>query len=210
MSLKLSKGNELSLPSGGFSPAEIFLAPKEYWKTRRRSEQHLDQRLRGLLEIRVILSRELSFWCISEGTALGAHRDGDFIPWDWDVGLTVFTEEVRPLLNALCGEFQARDFRITKVDNTFHNFKIVLRKYGSDYEIHGRYLSEDGAERLRVKTSVPSRYFKKIETVSLRGHQFPAPGPIEEYLSWVYGDWQVPRRTANKQRYLSGNFLRLS
>ena len=35
------------------------------------------------------------------GTLLGAYRDCDFIPWDWDVEVTVMTEEAREKENKL-------------------------------------------------------------------------------------------------------------
>ena len=35
------------------------------------------------------------------------------------------------------------------------------------------------------------------------GKKFNAPNPIEEYLSYQFGDWKVRKRTADKESYMT-------
>ena len=34
------------------------------------------------------------------------------------------------------------------------------------------------------------------------------PGPVEDYLTYQYGDWQTPKKTAVKNEYLTKNFFK--
>ena len=38
------------------------------------------------------------------------------------------------------------------------------------------------------------------------GREFNCPNNIEEYLTFVYGNWKVPLRTSNKKIYLTKNY----
>ena len=61
--------------------------------------------MEGLIVLKDVLNSNLDRWFLSGGTLLGFYRDGDFIPWDWDVEVTVLTEEAidkhKNILNAL-------------------------------------------------------------------------------------------------------------
>lgn len=177
-------------------------------KLRIRTADELARQMGGLIELSEILNETLERWFLSGGTLLGAYRDGDFIPWDWDVEVTLFTEEAREKEGSLLKGLLARGFLITSSDSSWDNFKIVASGWGTDYELMGRYLNRSDDLRARVMTEVPARFFETPETVSFRGHNFPAPGPVEDFLEALYGDWKTPLRTKDKERYLSAESYR--
>lgn len=145
-------------------------------------------------------------WFLSGGTLLGAYREGDFIPWDWDVEITVLSEESRPKLETISRNLEKCGFRIIKTDDSIENLKIVASGWGAIYEILGRRLSPQGF-RERKLTRIPAEFFSASVTVNLRGVSFPAPSPVEGFLSYLYGDWSTPKRTRNKSKYLSKDAL---
>ena len=169
-------------------------------KVRLRSEEELALQFQGLVRVSIVMSRVLDRWFLGTGTLLGAVREGDFIKWDWDVGVDVLTEEARPKLDEICDQLEDQGFQITKVDSTIKNFKVVASGYGSEFEIVGRYLKR-GNIRARLMTEVPAKFYEKQEWVKIRGHSFPAPSPATEYLEALYGDWRTPKRTADKSEY---------
>ena len=171
-------------------------------KVRLRSEEELDLQFEGLIRVADILSRHLESWFLSSGTLLGAVRQGDFIPWDWDVCIDVLTEEAQPKFDQICHHLQAEGFVIDKLDTTMKNLKVVASGYGTDYEILGRYLRR-GKFRARLMTELPAKLYENSELVKIRGHEFPAPSPAEDLLEALYGDWRTPKRTADKAEYLS-------
>lgn len=184
-------------------------------KIRIRTGAELKHQLHGLLEICSILDRCNVRWFLSGGTLLGAVRNGCFIPWDWDVEVTVLTEEALPAVQDLVKALEGNDLIITKVDFSRSNFKLVASGFGSKYEILG--LRKKGKSiRARHMMAISSSLFEAQEMVTLAGHPFPAPSPAIGYLEEVYGDWATPKRTAVKSDYLtpranlhSGLLLRL-
>ena len=172
-------------------------------KLRTRSAKELTRQMEGLVVLSKVLDATLDRWFLSGGTLLGAYRDGDFIPWDWDVEVTVLTEEAREKEGALLKGLLAGGFGIVSSDSSRENFKIVAAGWGTEYEILGRYLKESERLRARMMTEVPARFFETPETLRFRGHDFPAPSPTDDFLEALYGDWRTPLKTADKESYFS-------
>jgi len=178
-------------------------APETEDKLRTRSPAELALQMEGLVVLKAVLNAQLERWFLSGGTLLGVHRDGDFIPWDWDVEVTVLTEEALPKESDLLQALMAAGFVISQCDSTVENFKIVADGWGTKYEMLGRHLKDGGHMRARLLTEVPAEFFLTQTTVAFRGHEFPAPSPIDGYLQALYGDWRTPIKTADKAAYLS-------
>ncbi len=171
-------------------------------KVRLRTQKELSEQFEGLL----FLSRALNDcdvkWFLTNGTLLGAVRANDFISWDWDVGVTVMTELARPRRKRIIQELLSAGFRILKTDFSRANFKIVAGGFGTKYEIVG--LRRKGRKlRARRMMHLSASLFEAEESVYLRGQAFPAPSPATQYLREVYGDWELPKRTAIKEEYLT-------
>ena len=118
-----------------------------------------------------------------------------------DVEVTVLTEEASKKEGELLNNLIAAGFLIASSDSSIENFKIVVVGWGTEYEILGRYLRETDNTRTRIMTKVPARFFKTTEIV-LRGYNFPAPCPIDEFLTALYGDWKTPLKTTPKIKEL--------
>lgn len=172
-------------------------------KLRTRSSEKLSEQFKGLLVLAKVLNSHLSQWFLSGGTLLGAYRDRDFIPWDWDVEVTVLTEEAKPLEGQLLMSLVKAGFLITGSDSSVENFKIVATGWGTDYEILGRWLDPGEQMRKRDMTQVPAVFFESADEIIFRGKIFPAPQQTEGFLKSLYGDWQMPRKTLDKQEYFS-------
>ena len=58
------------------------------------STNELNDRNKGLQEITEVLSNMEIDYFLTDGTLLGAIREQDFIPWDWDIEIVLLTESV--------------------------------------------------------------------------------------------------------------------
>ena len=172
-------------------------------KLRTRSSEELTLRMEGLLVLKDILNKTLQKWFLTGGSLLGAVRDGDFIHWDWDVEVSVLAEEAVQKEGELLKNLIEAGFLIFSNDTSIENFKITLKGWGTEFEILGRYLNATKDLRTRNITKVPAYLFKEVETITLRGHDFPAPSPVNKYLEALYGDWKTPLKTGDKKKYYS-------
>ena len=170
-------------------------------KIRIRTNSELDLQEKGLIELSTLLNKVPITWFLSGGTLLGAVRDGDFIPWDWDVEVSVLTEEAISKEGPLINNLILAGFEIVKIDRTYENFKIVSQKYNVEYEILGRSLHGDFRKRKMIST--PAYHFEKNDVVQLRGKSYPCPNEKEKYLEFLYNNWRTPIRTDSKKEYFS-------
>ena len=63
-------------------------------KVRIRTKEELQIRKHEFLKICSILDKLKIKYFLQTGILLGAIRDNDLIPWDWDVELSVFSDDV--------------------------------------------------------------------------------------------------------------------
>ena len=153
------------------------------------------------------------------GTLLGAVREGDLIPWDYDFDLLVRPDQVDEILE-LNAEF-ARDkivFERTFRDGeelainpgglaSFHTSALAIwfdgEKIGDLYifslfrdGILRRYDAASGAYWC-PHSSFPHHFVEMLGTATIRGRSYPIPRDAEKLLEGIYGaDWRVPYRAA--------------
>ena len=170
-------------------------------KIRIRTEKELHLQNEGLLLIKRILDELGCSWFVTGGTLLGAVREKDFIKWDWDVEVSLLTEEILDQEGRLLILLQKNGFEIAKVDRTYDNYKVVAEQFGAVYEFLARHKIR--GMRARKYTVVPAKFFECAEKIEFRGTCYPCPSPPEDYLTYLYGDWETPKRTTDKKKYFS-------
>ena len=97
-------------------------------KIRLRTDEELELQGRGLREIRDILNKLEIPYYVTHGTLLGAIREGDFIRWDWDVGISLKTEEVVPKFSRLISQLRENGFELKSYNSGKTHLKINALK----------------------------------------------------------------------------------
>ena len=178
-------------------------------RLRIRSADELMQQNRGLVELSNLLEGAGVHHYLAAGTLLGAVREKNFIPWDWDVQFYFRLEDVEQRFNGLLGLMQVAGFVPVKTDNSAKKWKIVVTKYNTLYEMTA--WAAAGDLRVRSEWKMLGRFFNNPDRIEFLGHSYYCMTPAEDYLVHSYGnDWRVPKRTDDKDVYLAPTHYRKS
>ncbi len=179
-------------------------------KVRTRSKYELDIRKKEFLLTCNILDKLKINYFLHSGILLGAIRDNDFIKWDWDIEISVFGEEFDSKINKVVDELKCNNFKILNVNKKANDSKIdfigELDKSVTGYTIWSWYYSKLRKVYWRRELSVPKKYLQNLSSIKFMGREFKCPSNPKDYLSYAYGDWRIPIRTSDKDRYLSNKF----
>ena len=159
--------------------------------------------------VKILNELSINFF-IDNGLLLGIYRNGDLIKWDWDIEFSLYDYDLMNNLEKLIDEVKKNDFKIHKIDKK--NIKLDIYR-GLPYEIFS--FSFKGWKHVKNKRffkrkgfSIPEKYFFTKEKVNYLGFELFCPGPIEDYLTFIYGDWRTPKRLGNMDEYLSKNYYK--
>ena len=145
---------------------------------------------------------------VDHGTLLGLFRDGDLLPWDDDLDLSVPQDHIAATLSAL----QARQSRLphadrldwmaeTVVDSDTGRILGLLLCYPEQNPLNLRKFAasiwfmfpENGQIRQYINAA-PDRFFQGHDHLRFRGRPYPIPLDAPRYLEIHYGDWRTPVR----------------
>lgn len=173
-------------------------------KLRTKTEIELVQQGEALAKARDVLLARGVRPLLTGGTLLGAMREGDFIPWDWDAEFFVKYEEVKHLGAELIEDFKRAGFTLPEAELGKRGWKLEPTMFGFRIEIRSWYQS--GSYYVRNAFRFPAKYVAEADTITLRGEAYQAPRDYDGYLTYVYGDWRTPLKTAVKSKYLKKGF----
>ncbi len=150
------------------------------------------------------------------GTLLGIIREGDLLPWDFDVDLSIPSTAL-PALLALKWRIRSRllrfrvrrfggdglawrrgDIRIVKLRNRRWDCLIapitidILVKYRQGEDVY--WQASDKVMK------VPALHYRSFEEIRFRGRTLRVPNEPAGYLALKYGDWRTPVKEWNCAR----------
>jgi len=179
-------------------------------KVRERSKDELIVRKEEFLKICDILDIVNINYFLTSGILLGAVRDNDLIKWDWDIEISVFANEFLPNLDLISNKLKESKFKIDKIIRDEDNLKIDFigsrPKEVTAYTIYAYKYSKIRNVYWRKELSIPFKFLENFSKIDFLGRQFNCPINVNEYLTFVYGDWKKPLRTSNKKVYLTKNY----
>lgn len=133
--------------------------------------------------------KHLPYW-VSAGTALGFHRDGDFIGSDTDIDVEILDwnpEEPFTMPEPFV-LFRHQDFEGKPIQRAYY--------YGDTiFDVYFFYSDGDMAvnHNQRSVMKIPLRFFEDRQEIETKYGNIFFPHPIEEYLEKRYGaDWRTP------------------
>lgn len=158
---------------------------------------------RLLLETSEILDGIGIPFFLIQGTALGAYRDGGFVPSEKDIDLGILQENLTPKSLLLLSRLVLAGYDVEAFTIPFTTIRTIVGwKYGQKIDLVGMGLWEGKrftASPVRDWVKPPyaivheRSMLERHDTVNVFGRHFAVPSPIERYLELEYGPgWLVP------------------
>lgn len=167
-----------------------------------------------LVRICAMLDHAQITYHLEGGTLLGIVRDGDLLPWDVDLDISIMPDNVQkikalrwqflrsgwqlsvrrsslnkgPIQKGQIGIFKIKPLwaYIIQMINPKHEM-VVLDIFVKVKDATHTYWQANG-KVMRVE----NRYYQSFDTVDYRGAKLKVPNFYRDYLSEKYGDWSVP------------------
>ena len=150
------------------------------------------------------------------GTLLGIVRDGDLLPWDHDVDISIDYSDAKKLdklrwriylmgYRLTCkkgiqsyGPIKENDYRIFKLKPLGYSFlKMFYPVFSEKMVVLDVFVKKDDdkytywqsmGKFLRVDKS----HYESQESIDFMGYKLTVPFNYKDYLTAKYGDWTVP------------------
>ena len=175
-------------------------------KIKVRTKKELLVRKNEFLKICKILDELKIKYFLDTGILLGAVRHNGFIPWDWDVELSVFANEVSDKIDILIGKLRNHGFIIEKYYTELSRLKIdfigKLSPEINKYTIQGWNHNSKKKFFWRTTYKNPDHFLINMKKIKLFNRYHYAPYPLEKFLEYKYGNWKKPLKTSNKYLYM--------
>jgi phosphorylcholine metabolism protein LicD len=179
-------------------------------KIRIRTPEELNVRKKEFVKICDILNKLKIKYFLQTGILLGAIRNNNLIPWDWDIEFSVFSIDLEPRLTDLIFKLQNSEFNIIKTDKELDSIKIdfygKLPSHTTTYTIYGWSHNKKKKIFWRKKLKVPEHFILNMRKIKFFDKFHYAPYPTEKYLEYQYGNWKKPLQTSNKYLYMRKEF----
>lgn len=169
---------------------------------------------RMLRQVTTVLEKSNIRYCLDAGTLLGIVRENRLLPWDKDMDMSIMETKYAKLQQLawkirLLG-YWARVRRIKRdlppmKRGTVRVLRVRNRKFGLlagpiKLDIFIRHPAGDtycwiqGYTGREVTLAAPKKYFEPRIKTNFDGQEYWIPEAFEEYLSFRYGEWRIPRK----------------
>jgi hypothetical protein len=129
-------------------------------------------------------------WYLSFGTALGFYRDGDFIPNDSDIDISIIADDIDT--DKIIKDFSDRFFYLRSVTREGQQHQSAFQDTDG-FILDLQFYYKSGKKHISYCQGGKWEDDDKIEMIETKYGEMPFPAPIEEYLLRRYGkNWKIP------------------
>ncbi len=167
---------------------------------------------RMLLNTADILNAGEINYFLDAGALLGLVRDGDLIPWDDDLDMSMPVTEL-PKFRKRYNQLRIRGWRVTEDSVMPADGPAWKRGDPRSIKIRNRNALFFGRGRIVMDMTltypkgdyywrgamgkiwrIPRHFYDRHAHIQFGGKPIRIPYQVEDYLKFLYGDWQVPNK----------------
>lgn len=197
----------------------------------RLTNRNMKRAKKTLFNLINFMEREGIKYHLEGGTLLGIVRDGDLLPWDHDIDLSIMEEDAEKFAKSAykllfkgykvqkktmhkdieaLKEGNYRIFKLKKlVPSIIKEFFPSFRKYAIIADVFvkasdDKFTYWQAMERI---LRVDKKYYESFETIEYNNRKVTVPNHYKDYLTEKYGDWSVPKKDwicANDEKAIVG------
>lgn len=146
---------------------------------------------------------------VTDGLVLGYIREHDFIRWDPDVDFFIDLPSAQKKSSKLLEELNKFGFEFKTINRDASTWKIRAIKHNFNVEIRAWIKGPEFWHRQDLvgrKYLVPIEFFNNTSTAKIRGVTFLVPSATFKYLEYLYGDWRIPVKSSNYDKFTNKKF----
>lgn len=146
---------------------------------------------------KILKESNVRYW-LEGGSLLGAARDGNIIPWDYDVDIGIYEEDVKKcdhLQNAAAQAVVTKDGFVWEKATEGDFYRV---QYSQTNHLHvdifpffpreGIMTKRTWLKNHRQDTEFPEHYLRPLTTINFIGMIVSAPNNIREFLELKFGE----------------------
>ncbi len=180
------------------------------------TKKNLVRARRMLFDTIDYLDQQKIVYHLEGGTLLGIVRDGELLPWDHDVDISILANDVDRFMSNLrffyskgykisfrksatsIGPFVKGELSLFKIKRFIPSLiKFFYPWYLENYVVLDIFVKakdetytywQAQGKLLRVE----NKYYESFETINYRNEKLKIPNNFKDYLTQKYGDWSVP------------------
>ncbi len=158
---------------------------------------------------KILNESDIHYW-LDWGSLLGIIRDGDLIPYDSDIDLGIFLEDIDNYYK-LKEKFEIKGYSFHNIDKFSLSLSLKVKPVHCipyldvwTWRVEGnKAILNNSNKEIFCDVS----YYKELRTVDWEGFKVKVPKDTENYLSMRYGDdWRTPIRNFHTSRSCGSSF----
>lgn len=146
---------------------------------------------------KILSDQGVRFW-LEGGSLLGAIRNGDIIPWDYDVDIGIYRDDIvksSHLLSCHSEVFEDEKGFVWETAAEGEFFRVQYSRTNHlhvdifpFYSVNGTMTKNTWFKTHRQDREFPESFLRPLETISFVGIQAPIPNNARKFLEFKFGD----------------------
>ncbi|MBQ3130226.1 MAG: adenylyltransferase/cytidyltransferase family protein [Bacteroidaceae bacterium] len=142
-------------------------------------------------------------WGPAFGTLIGVVRNDDFQPWKPLFDIYILKEDEERFKDILW-LLQDVDFKLVRHERKGLYF---LERNGEYFKVFVLYKISSDVRHTGGSDFIHEKYLQNTIKWDFKGIQLNVPAEVDEYLTFQYGDWTIPKQTVTYSNGLCSRFI---